>query len=161
MKVPKQNVIAAMEEITWPYASNDQANALQDLQDRICKTGRLGVSLISYSNLVSGISFRFSNVRDGEPFVIDVQNWDGLERRIIGDCLGYISYVSYRDHDFMASALVAGLAWNKPSELFFEWMESIGAIPNMDEDTIDSFWIDQVNKAQAWYKSNPKGFKVN
>lgn len=158
--MPKEAILAAMEEATWPYASNDQINAIQELQNRICRTGRLGRSLIPYSNLVSGINFSFSNVNNGNHFVIDVQNWSGIERRIIGDCLGYISYISYRDYDFMASALVAGLARNRPSDIFFEWMSTIGAIPDMDEDTIDPFWINEVNKAQAWYKSNPKGFKV-
>ena len=146
--------------VDWPYALNDEIGALQELQDRICRTARLGTSLISYSNLVAGVTFQFSNVNDGKSFEIDVHDWHGLHRRIIGDCLGYLSYISYRDYDFMASALVAGLTDNRPSEIFFEWMRDLGAIPDLSEDSITSFWVNEVNKAMAWYRQNPQGFRI-
>lgn len=151
-------ILQALETGEWPYAPNDQSGALQELATRIARTGRLGTSLISYSNLVAGISFRFSNISNGEPF--EITDWQGLHRRVVGDCLGYISYISYRDYDFMASALVAGLLENRPSDIFFEWMRSLGAIPNLSEDSINRFWVDQVNKATAWYRANPRGFTV-
>ena len=156
----REIILAALDEVEWPYAPNDENAVLQEFQDRICRTARLGASLISYSNLVAGVTFRFSNVNNGEPFVIDVQDWQGLHRRIVGDCLGYLSYISYRDYDFMASALVAGLAENRPSEIFFEWMNDLGAIPNLSEESITSFWVNEVNKAIAWYQRNPQGFRV-
>jgi len=156
----RELIISELEVIEWAYALNDENQALQELQDRICRTARLGASLISYSNLVSGINFQFVNVNNGDPFVIDVHDWQGLHRRILGDCLGYISFVSYRDYNFMASALVAGLADNRPSEIFFEWMNELGAIPNMSERAITSFWVEEVTKAIDWYTRNPNGFQV-
>ena len=60
----------------------------------------------------------------------------------------------------MASALVAGLADNRPSEIFFEWMRDLGAIPDLSEDSITSFWVNEVNKAMAWYRQNPQGFRI-
>lgn len=156
----KKKIISRMDEFEYPYASNDLNNVVQEFQDRICRTARLGTSLISYSNLVAGINFRFQNVNDGKPFVIDVQDWHGLHRRVVGDCLGYLCYISYRDYDFMASALVAGLAQNRPSDIFFEWMNDLGVIPNLTEDAITRFWVDEVTKAVTWYKQNPKGFVV-
>ena len=156
----REIILSELEEVEWPYALNDENGALQEFQDRICRTARLGTSLISYSNLVAGINFQFSNVNNGHPFVIDVHDWHGLHRRIVGDCLGYLSYISYRDYDFMASSLVAGLAENRPSEIFFEWMNDLGAIPDLSEESITSFWVNEVNKAIAWYASNPRGFQV-
>lgn len=156
----RETILAALEEVDWPYALNDENHVLQEFQDRICRTARLGASLISYSNLVAGVTFQFSNVNDGQSFSIDVHDWHGLHRRIVGDCLGYLSYVSYRDNDFMASALVAGLAENRPSEIFFEWMNNLGAIPNLSEEAITSFWVGEVNKAIAWYQRNPQGFRA-
>ncbi len=156
----KKEIMVALEEVEWPYALNDENYVLQEFQDRICRTARLGASLISYSNLVAGISFKFSNLNNGDAFEIDVHDWHGLHRRIVGDCLGYLSYISYRDYDFMASSIVAGLSENRPSEIFFEWMKDIGAIPDLSENSITSFWVEEVNKATAWYKQNPKGFKV-
>ncbi|QWT47145.1 hypothetical protein [Azospira inquinata] len=156
----RNQVLAALEDTQWAYAPNDQAHALQELAQRIARTGRLNRSLISYSNLVAGVRFQFSNVNNGEPFEIDTHNWHGLHRRIIGDLLGYLSFLSYRDYDFMASALVAGLIENRPSEIFFEWMESLGALPNLSEDAITEFWVGEVNKAVNWYRQNPQGFHV-
>lgn len=156
----RETILAALEAVDWAYALNDENGVLQEFQDRICRTARLGTSLISYSNLVAGVTFQFSNVNDGQPFVIDVHNWHGLHRRIVGDCLGYLSYISYRDYDFMASALVAGLSENRPSEIFFEWMNDLGAIPDLSEESITSFWVNEVNKAIAWYQRNSQGGRV-
>lgn len=156
----RNRILAALEKTQWEYALNDQACALQELAQRIARTGRLNRSLISYSNLVAGVRFQFSNVNNGEPFEIDTQNWHGLHRRIIGDCLGYLSYLSFRDHDFMASALVAGLVENRPSDIFFEWLQLLGAIPNLSENAITEFWVHEVTKAVAWYKQNPQGFHI-
>lgn len=151
-------VLAEMSAIEWSFAPNETSGAVQEMAERIARTGRLAASLISYSNLVSGIPFSFTNVQNGTPFVIDVRHWEGLHRRIVGDCLGYISYISYRDYDFMASSLVAGLVSNKPSDLFFDWMQRLGAIKDLRDDSIDRFWIDQVNRSVAWYKKHPSGF---
>lgn len=156
----RQLVLSEMSSIEWTYAPNETSGAVQEMADRIARTGRMASSLISYSNLVSGIPFSFSNIQGGHPFVIDVRHWEGLHRRCIGDCLGYISYISYRDYDFMASSLVAGLISNKPSDLFFEWMQSLGALKDLREDSVDRFWIDQVNKSVAWYKKNPSGYAI-
>jgi len=60
----------------------------------------------------------------------------------------------------MASALVAGLVENRPSEIFFEWMQSLGALPNLSEDAITGFWVSEVNKAVNWCRQNPQGFHV-
>lgn len=156
----RETVLAALEEVEWAFATNDETNALQEFQDRICRTARIGTSLISYSNLVAGINFQFASVNNGQPFQIDVHDWQGLHRRIVGDLLGYLSYISFRDYDFMASSIVAGLAENRPSDIFFDWMNELGAIPNLSEAAITSFWVGEVNKATAWYRSNTQGFQV-
>lgn len=154
------HVLTALENIEWTYATFDQGGALQEFQDRICRTGRLGTSLISYSNLVAGINFSFANIDNGAPFFIDTRSWHGRHRRVVGDCLGYLSYISYRDYDFMAGALVGALAENRPSDIFFEWMNELGAIPNLSEDSITSFWVGEVKKGMAWYRKNPRGFNL-
>lgn len=157
----RNKVLAGFENTEWVYALEDQNHALNELAIRIARTGRIQRSLISYSNLVAGVTFSFSNANDGQAFFIDTSDWQGLHRRIIGDCLGYISYISYRDYDFMASALVAGLQENRPSDLFFSWMQRLGAIPNFTEEEITEFWVDQVSKAINWYRSNSQGFIIN
>ena len=156
----REKILAAMSKTEWAFALNDQAGAIKQMAERIARQGRLQ-ALITYSNLVSGITFQFSNVNGGKSFVIDTHNWQGLDRRILGDSLGYLSYLSYRDHDFMASAVVAGLPAGRPSTFFFEWMVSLKALSNTSEKAIDEFWVKEVIKAHAWYKVNPKGFPVH
>jgi len=156
----RKEIIKHLSEIEWAYATYDQNNVLQEFQNKICRAARLNGSLIPYSNLVSGIEFSFSNHNNGEPFVIDVTAWSGLDRRIIGDCLGYLSYRSMQEGGFMASVIVGGLAENRPSMPFFQWTKEIGLIQNTSENQIMNFWVPEVDKAVKWYKANPKGFIV-
>ena len=136
--------------IQWEYADQDPI-ALAELSKRIEETGKK-FSLISYSDLVKGIEFHYPNINDGEAYCISIYEWSGLNRRIIGDCLGYISMQSYLEADFMASALVIARLEPKPSDIFFEWMESLGVLPDTKEDTVLAFWTEQVKKGHHWYK---------
>ncbi len=140
--------------IEWEYADKDPL-ALNELQNRIEDTGRK-FSLISYSDLVKGVDFHYSNINDGNPYRISIYEWSGLDRRIIGDCLGYISMESYLKAGFMASALVVARLESKPSDIFFEWMESLGVLPDLKEETVLAFWSEQVKKAHHWYKYGKK-----
>ena len=114
----RDEILEKFNEIEWSFAPYDE-NARSEIAERIARTGRLGASLISYSNLVAGITFTLPTVNGGESFQIDTHNWRGLDRRIVGDFLGYISSVSYEQAGFMASSIVASLAENQPSYIFF------------------------------------------
>ena len=141
----------AMDEIVWEYADKDLA-AIDDLTSRIADTGRK-FGLISYTDLVSGVAFHYPNINGGDPYFISVfGEWSGLDRRIIGDCLGYISWRSYKEARFMASALVIARNESKPSDIFFNWMKELGALPSTSEMAVLKFWSEQVNKAHQWYK---------
>lgn len=155
----RNSVIEVLDAVEWPFAPFD-LDACQELANRIARTGRLGQNLISYSNLVSGVNFSLPTINNGEPYVIDTYNWEGLDRRILGDFLGYISAASFREANFMASALVVGLKNNQPSEMFFDWMHELKVLPILSEKAVAEFWVQQVSKAVAWYGANPKGFEV-
>jgi hypothetical protein len=140
-----------MSEIEWEYADKD-LSAIAQLTDRIAETGRK-FGLISYTDLVSGIAFNYPNINSGKPHFISVYGeWTGLDRRIIGDCLGYISTQSYKEAKFMASALVVARLESKPSDIFFGWMQELGALPKLSEMAVLEFWSVQVKKAHQWYK---------
>jgi hypothetical protein len=140
-----------MNEINWPYAENDP-DALAEVKKRIENTGR-EEDLITYSELVKGITFHLPNVNKGQPFQIDIHQWSILDRAILGEFLGYISMLSYRKAKFMASALViSGKSdYNRPSEHFFDWMKKLGILAGRDAD---DFWQEQVRKAHDWFKTN-------
>lgn len=140
-----------MDAVAWEYADKDLA-AISELTSRIAETGRK-FGLISYTDLVSGVPFHYPNINFGQPhFISIIGEWSGLDRRIVGDCLGYISMKSYKQAKFMASALVIARLESKPSDIFFEWMKELGALTSTSEMAVLKFWSEQVNKAHQWYK---------
>ncbi|MCA1614006.1 MAG: hypothetical protein LC800_07620 [Acidobacteria bacterium] len=145
------NIIRKLDEVNWIYADKDSV-ALFELERRIAETGRK-LGLITYSDLVKGIDFHLPNIRNGEAYRIQIYDWSGLDRAILGEFLGYISARSYRESGFMASALVVNSTGLEPSEQFFEWMERLGVLPDTNKNTVLAFWADQVHKAHNWFKT--------
>lgn len=144
-------VARKMAAWTWSYADKDPA-ALAILEERIAEAGR-NLQLITYSDLVKGVTFHLPNVRSGDAYQISIYDWSGLDRTIIGEFLGYISMRSWNMAGFMASALVVNLTELKPSEHFFHWMQELQLLPDMREETVLAFWADQVNKAHNWFST--------
>lgn len=142
-------------DITWQYGDKDP-NALGILTDRIAETGK-NQDLIPYSTLVEDVEFVLPNLQGGKPHRIKTYDWTGLDRKIIGDFLGFISKESYLRAGFFASALVIGKLEYKPSSHFFEWMEALEVIPNMSADSVAKFWVEHVNMAHDWYRRNSVG----
>ena len=137
-------------DMEWEYADKN-SSVISMLEERIADTGKK-FGLISYSDLVNGVDFAYPNINDGKPFRISIYDWSGLDRRIIGDCLGYISMRSYIEAGFMASALVVARTESKPSDIFFDWMAHLEVIPDVSEYSVLAFWSDQVKKGHSWYK---------
>jgi hypothetical protein len=133
----------------WLYADADPA-AKAELTRRIEAAGRK-LKLITYSDLVRGVTFCLPTVRQGAPFQIEIDDWTGLDRAILGNFLGAISSETYEKGQFLATALVVNKAEFKPSDQFFKWMEELGVLPDLKEDTVLAFWADQVNRAHNWY----------
>src|SRR5436190_1419127 len=90
--------------IHWQFADQDPA-ALAELESRIASAGRQ-LQLITYSNLARGVVFHLPSIRDGAAYEIRTHDWDGLDRKIIGEFLGLASARSYAEAGLMASALV-------------------------------------------------------
>ena len=138
-----------MAQVKWTWANKDPI-ALLELEARIAKVGR-NRGVITYSDLARDVEFRLPNIRNGEPFRINIFNWSGFERGLIGEFLGYISMQSYNRHKFMASALVVGTSECEPSYHFFEWMKTLGVLPDTEEATNLAFWGEQLRAAHGYY----------
>ena len=81
-----------LQRIEWRYARQD-SNAKDELEARITAAARKR-ALITYSDLVRGITFRLPSLV--EPVhTIDTNDWQDLDRVIVGDFLGYLSMESY------------------------------------------------------------------
>lgn len=145
-----------MAQIRWTWADKDR-DALAELERRISATGRRR-TLISYSELATGVLFRLPNLNRGELYQIDVSYWKDVDRALIGEFLGYISMQSYRRHSFMASALAVEKGERKPSFHFFEWMRKLGAVPSTADEVVLPFWVEQVNLAYEHYAPNQRTY---
>jgi len=84
-------LLQRFRDMEWVYATGDP-KALQTLEERIATAGRKR-SLITYSELVRGVTFDLPNLQ--KPRVIDTSDWHELDRAIVGSFLGYISMRSY------------------------------------------------------------------
>lgn len=132
----------------WQYAEQDPA-ALEELERRIASAGRAGRTIV-YSDLVQGVRFDLPSLKES-PRYIDVHAWEGLDRSIVGDFLAEISRRSYERGCFLASALAVtreGVPGGGFNSLLFE----LGMIPMKTSSLALDVWVDQVRKAQEWYR---------
>lgn len=145
----RDSIAAKLEEFEWRWADKD-GRALAMLEERLASTGK-SRGLITYSDLVRGVRFKVSSLHGGKPFEIHVHDWTDLDRALIGDFLGFVSSRSYSRAGFMASALVVSKSEYKPSWHFFQWMETLDIVPDLDDETVLAFWAGEVHKAHKWY----------
>ena len=141
-------------ELSWRYAPQDEA-AVSELENRIAAAGKKG-GFITYSDLVRGIAFHFSTLRSAE-YTIDVDDWQDLDRAILGDFLGYISMRSYERGKFFASAIVVSKVTYEPSEGFYELLKQLDLIASSKSDKAMYLWSDHVKLAQEWYRMKLRG----
>jgi hypothetical protein len=110
--------------------------------------------LPNHARLVDGIWFQLPNVNDGQPFEMDWSAYTPLYSDILGHSLGYLAAESYAALGFMLSALAIAADRNQPSGPFFTWARDLGALHSTDEFAELEFWIDQVRRAQEYYRSH-------
>ncbi|MCH7575815.1 MAG: hypothetical protein IIA59_11915 [Candidatus Marinimicrobia bacterium] len=147
----RDKIVEILQGYTWTYADKDPV-ALSIIRDRIESAARIR-KMHFYSELVTGVVFHLPNVHEGRDYEIQTDEWQGLDRRIIGDFLGKLSGQSFIDHGFMLSAIVIGKYENQPSDFFFDWMKEINILTDLNEPTILKFWAEQVKKIFSHYAS--------
>lgn len=132
-------------------APESDAEAVALLENRLATSARSDTP-ITYSQLVDGIVFRLV---DGREHHIDVHDWTGFDRNLIGDYLGFISQRTYRDFGFMASSLTVDAALKRPSNTFFMLALRLGALKRDSAAARDPFWVTQLNLAREHYLKVP------
>ena len=136
--------------IKFLWADKD-AEAVREMEGRLASAARQD-RLLSYSDLACGIKFTLATGERTKVVEIDTSNWSEHERAIIGDYLGFISYRTYTEAGFLASALAVTKEEGAPSEPFFKYALELGAL--RPQQSRLEFWSQQVAKAQAWYRNN-------
>jgi len=136
----------------WHYADNDpRAKGL--LTDRILETA-CRQKLITYSDLVSGVTFHLRNVNDGRPF--EITEWTDLHRAIIGDFLGCISADSYANAGIFLSAVVVTKDDGTPGFGFTNFMRDLGVLSGRSQAAELECWVREVQKVyESCRKSKP------
>jgi hypothetical protein len=129
-------------EISWAYAPGD-LKPLGELERRIATAGR-GRALITYSDLVAGVPFDLPNLQES-PRLIEVSDWQELDRAIVGDYLGYISMQSWEHGQYFASALVVNQEDRLPGKGFAGLLQELGL------DYSEAAWLRHVEKAHEFY----------
>lgn len=64
--------------MNWEWPEQDP-RAVEELQQRIEETARKR-DLITYSDLVRGVTFNIPALNDGDPFEIDTGYWREIDR---------------------------------------------------------------------------------
>lgn len=144
-------ILERFREIPWKYAPQDSA-ALAELERRLGEAASRR-SLLTYSDLVRGITFNLPTLR--EPIrTIDVSDWQDLDRAIVGDFLGYMSMRSYELGGFFSSALVVSKLDGSPSEGFYTLMKELGLIASSKTDKAMYLFAKHVALAHTWYEKH-------
>lgn len=141
------------DSIRWQFANFDPA-AQSELAGRIRDAVRDGKEILTYSEIVDGVTFRLPNVNDGRPYEIDVKNWADQDRAIIGDFLGKIDADSYRAGKIMASASVVAAETKRPSLPFFDLARKVGLLRGRSTSAEDDFWMPHLRLVQQWFRTN-------
>lgn len=145
------SITQTFRAIPWKYAPQDSL-ALAELERRLAEAARKR-SLLTYSDLVHGITFNLPTLR--EPIrTIDVSDWQDLDRAIVGDFLDYMSMRSYELGGFFSSALVVSKLDGSPSEGFYTLMKDLGLIASSRTDKAIYLFAEHVAKAHTWYEKH-------
>ncbi len=142
----------------WPYAEGD-ASALAELEKRLAESARRH-ALVTYTELVRGLTFRLPNVAQGQPFQLGVPEWTELHSAILKDFLNHISCDSYLRGGFLASALAVRKITGEPSEGFRSLVDKLGLFHSSKRDDFAVFWSQEVQKTYDWYASHPARYGV-
>ena len=145
------HVVDRIRAMRWPYAEADQS-ALAALERRLADTARRR-SLITYAELVRGLTFRLPNVAQGQPIQLGIPEWTELHSAILKDFLNSISCQSYLRGCFLASAVAVRKNTGEPSEGFRSLVEHLGLCHSLKCDDFILFWSQEVQKTYDWYAS--------
>jgi hypothetical protein len=148
----QQSIVRAFEAMEFDF--DDDAAARIELEHRLAESGRRR-DLVRYSELVRGVTFHLPNVESGKPIQLGIPDWTDLHRAIIGSNLGRISKDSYLEGRFLASALAVSKADGSPGEGFRDLVEQAGLLSRGSDLKFLEFWVNEVEKAYAWYAKNP------
>jgi len=147
-EIQVDTILERFQAIRWSYAPRDDAGR-GELERRIADVGRRR-ALVTYSDLVRGVTFNLPNLR--EPLhQIDTTDWQDLDRAILGDFLGYLSMESYGRAGFFSSALVVSKHDGTPGEGFYSLLKELGLIARSKTDKAMFLWAEHVGKAHTWY----------
>lgn len=133
-----------------PRARNKEA--VDELYARLRQAAKLR-RMITYSELVRGIKFECPEIKS-EPFEIVTFDWSGLDRKFIGGTLAQMLSDTILETGCIITSIIVDKNENAPSSILFDWLHRREVIPDLDENTVLSFWIYHVKKTYEWFKTH-------
>jgi hypothetical protein len=137
----------------WPYAEADTV-AREEIERRLAATARRR-ELITYTDLVRGVTLHLPNVARGESMQLGVPEWNDLHSAILRDFLNRISCDSYLRGGILASVVAVRKLTGEPGDGFKWLVGHLGLDAPSRRDEFVLFWSKQVGKTYDWYASNP------
>ena len=140
----KAHIISILESMNWGWPEQDP-KAVDELRHRIEETARRE-DVITYSDLVRDATFNIPTINDGVPFQIVTGDWSELDRSLVGDFLGYLSYESYVRSGVFISALVVTQDERQPGPGFDQLMHETGMLTRKGDEAAAVCWAQEVQK---------------
>jgi hypothetical protein len=132
-----------------PYADADTV-ARKEIERRLAATARRR-ELITYTDLVRGITFHLPNVAQGRPQQLGVPEWNDLHSAILRDFLNKMSCDSYLLGGILASAVAVRKVTGEPGDGFKSLVDHLGLDAPSRRDEFVVFWSQEVEKTYNWY----------
>ena len=137
----------------WPYAEADPV-AREEIERRLAATARRR-GLITYTDLMRGLTLRLPNVGQGQPLQLGVPEWSDLHSAILRDFLNRVSCDSYLRGGILASAVAVRKLTGEPGDGFKWLVDYLGLDAPSRHDAFVVFWSKHVEKVYDWYVTNP------
>ncbi len=145
-----RDVERRLAEYNWPYAQHDP-DAQSELMRRIEAKAKQE-DVLTYSQLIKGVTFSLPSVNDGRPFMMDPHELSELDRAIIGDFLGSISADTYRRAGVFISAIVVTKNDGTPGLGFTTFMRDLGLLTAQGADAAFAHWVREVQSVYTAYR---------
>jgi hypothetical protein len=147
-------ILKRVQEATFSF--DEDVAALQEMKRRLAQVARRQPDdIITYSDLVKGITFQFPTVQTGSPIELGVPHWQGLHQSIIGGCLGRLSCETYLEGRFLISAVAVSKATMEPSDGFNALLADLGFVGSKRDRRCVEIWISHLRKAYDWCRKHP------
>ncbi|NKE71264.1 hypothetical protein [Candidatus Manganitrophus noduliformans] len=134
----RKNWKGVLVESLMTYTKNKRTSVTSMIKQirHILETAAKKKRKMFYSDLMEQVGLSYQN-----PY----------HRRLIGECLGKLSAQTFKEKNYMLSALAVLKSTGRPNEIFFELANELGALDDTQKEK--DFYQSQIKKIYGKYKT--------